>query len=269
MKTLKFLGVSFWNLSTKELLTEADENGGLLVVPSAPSLSQMANDGVLKKAHEEADYAVVDGGYVAMVLRLLGKKVVRISGLQILEKTVIQPEKSVIPMMDRRIFWVVPDENEEGRIKELLAKRGFGEDQMAFYQAPFYQHDDDFDDVELHQRISRFGPDWVVLCLSGGKQEKVGHFLRSYCQNLAKTGLPPSWGRVSHERPNGPLVFCTGAAISFFTGSQAKIPKWADRLYLGWLFRTCREPRVFLPRYCRALWQFPWMLVRERKSLFS
>ena len=46
---------------------------------------------------------------------------------------------------------------------------------------------------------------------------------------------------------------CTGAAISFFTGDQAPINVFFDKIYLGWLIRIIFNPIVFLPRYLKTL----------------
>ena len=46
---------------------------------------------------------------------------------------------------------------------------------------------------------------------------------------------------------------CTGAAISFFTGDQAPINVFFDKIYLGWLIRIIFNPRVFLLRYIKTL----------------
>jgi UDP-N-acetyl-D-mannosaminuronic acid transferase (WecB/TagA/CpsF family) len=241
-----------------------DQKGGLLVVPSAPSLCQMAQDPLLKRAHQEADFAVVDGGFVALVLKFLGKPVVRISGLQLLQKTVVNPEISVVGVHDRKILWVVPNREEEQRIKSLIFQKGLSPDKQEFYFAPFYKEDAEFDDELLKSISKRHDPDWVVICLGGGRQEKLGYYLRSHCRQLKVDG-----GNLAAGRENGPVIFCTGAAIAFFTGGQANIPTWADRLYLGWFFRICQKPGVFLPRYVKALRHFPLLLLRERKSLFQ
>jgi glycerol-3-phosphate dehydrogenase len=50
-----------------------------------------------------------------------------------------------------------------------------------------------------------------------------------------------------------PGIVCTGAAVAFLAGTQAKIPVWADRSGLGWLMRCIYEPRKFIPRYWSAL----------------
>jgi hypothetical protein len=44
------------------------------------------------------------------------------------------------------------------------------------------------------------------------------------------------------------------------------IPMWADRLYLGWLLRLVRQPRVFGPRYLSAR-KLPWLLLRHGRKL--
>ena len=48
------------------------------------------------------------------------------------------------------------------------------------------------------------------------------------------------------------VIVCTGAAISFFTGDQAKIGKLVDKFYLGWLARCLNNPKIFVPRYLYA-----------------
>ena len=50
-----------------------------------------------------------------------------------------------------------------------------------------------------------------------------------------------------------PGIVCTGAAVAFLAGTQAKIPVGADRSGLGWLMRCIYEPKKFIPRYWSAL----------------
>ena len=73
---------------------------------------------------------------------------------------------------------------------------------------------------------------------------------------------------MTTNRPNGPVILCTGGAISFLSGGQANIPTWADRMYLGWLLRVIQSPRTFLPRYWNAAYEFPKLLWEERTRLF-
>jgi N-acetylglucosaminyldiphosphoundecaprenol N-acetyl-beta-D-mannosaminyltransferase len=275
-----FLGVRFWNGRSDDLIREMDRAGGMLAVPSAPSLAQMSEDVLLEKAYQSADWSVMDGGYVALVLRLLGKSVVRISGLQLIEKLVAAAEDSPIPFRARKVLWVVPSEAEKERIAKYLAAEGFDASLQDYYLAPFYRSDSEFQDKVLIQKADESRPDWIILCLGGGRQEKLGYFIRTSnverpTSNIEEreggegtSNIEHSTSDVEGKRKNGPVILCTGAAIAFFTGGQAKIPTWADRLYLGWFLRIMENPGSFIPRYFKAAWHFPIAMWRYRGKWF-
>jgi UDP-N-acetyl-D-mannosaminuronic acid transferase (WecB/TagA/CpsF family) len=63
-----------------------------------------------------------------------------------------------------------------------------------------------------------------------------------------------------------PAIHCIGAAIAFLSGDQVHIPEWADRFYLGWLFRCMSSPRRYVPRYFSAPQLVP-LLWRYRDQL--
>ena len=263
--TQSFLGIRFWNSTTDQLLESADADGGLFTVPSAPSLAQMRSDAHLMDAYQASDFAVVDGGYVALVLRFcFGRNLPRISGLQILQRLVGQKRQRAIPFHERHILWVVPTPAEKERIDYYLEDQGFPRDKRHWYEAPFYKAAEDFKDEALAAKVAEVNPDWIILCIAGGKQEKLGLFLR----NSAKSSVISDQCSFG-TRPNGPVILCTGGAIAFLTGGQANIPTWADRMYLGWLFRVCQSPKTFLPRYWNAGYEFPRLLWDKRKNLFQ
>ena len=85
------------------------------------------------------------------------------------------------------------------------------------------------------------------LPIGGGNQERLGLYLK---RNLSYL----------------PAIHCIGAAIAFLSGDQVHIPVWADKFYLGWLFRSLSEPKRFIPRYWAAFRLFPLML-RNRANL--
>jgi UDP-N-acetyl-D-mannosaminuronic acid transferase (WecB/TagA/CpsF family) len=254
MRTQSFLGITFWNDSVSLLLETADREGGLFTVPSAPSLAMMTSDAFLAKAYQSSDFAVVDGGYVALVLRFVfGKSVNRISGLQLLQKLFAPDFTHAVPMEQRRILWVVPNGQEKDAIRNYLLGAGFDLNQQDFYEAPFYRKDEDFQDGKLHQKVRTVNPHWIILCIGGGRQEKLGMLLRD----------------AFNVRASRPVILCTGGAISFLSGTQANIPTWADRLYLGWFLRILTNPKLFGARYLEAAWRFPKLIWMCRRSLFE
>jgi UDP-N-acetyl-D-mannosaminuronic acid transferase (WecB/TagA/CpsF family) len=87
----------------------------------------------------------------------------------------------------------------------------------------------------------------VVVTIGGGTQERLGLYLKRHLSYL-------------------PAIHCIGAAIAFLSGDQVHIPTWADRRYLGWLFRCVSNPKRFVPRYWDARQLFG-LMVRYRDTL--
>jgi UDP-N-acetyl-D-mannosaminuronic acid transferase (WecB/TagA/CpsF family) len=118
-----------------------------------------------------------------------------------------------------------------------LEEQGFRVKKENNYVAPLYPKESISDRTLMQQLVER-DPKVVVLCIGGGVQERLGLWLREEYKVLNKPC---------------PAIVCTGAAIGFLSGNQVNIPRWADRLYLGWLLRCLYEPKKFIPRYWNAL----------------
>ncbi len=250
---IEFLGIPFWNAETDALLQEIDKSGGVLTVPSAPSLARAGHDKLLLEAYQSSTWSVVDGGYIALIVRwIFGKEVRRISGFQLIRRLFVDAHKAV-PMQERQILWVVPNQAERARIEGFLRQQGFAALSQEYYLAPQYAEASDFRDKQFENRIRRLQPDWVVMAIGGGKQEKLALFAHRALDDLERK----------------PVFLCTGAAISFFTGGQARIPIWADRYYIGWLIRIFENPKIYFPRYAAAAWQLPKILWCFRHSLWK
>ena len=238
--------LKFWRHSAHDLMRHLDQEGGFLVVPSAPSLCLAAHDDELWRSHLLADCAVVDSGFLKLLLVARGNfSLPRISGHQLMS-AMLEAQPEVVPFRERRCLWVVPSEEEQHRVEALLAHRGFSPALQSYYQAPHYRSADDYRDEALLALAVEEKPDWIVICIGGGKQEKLGSVLRS---RLGKR----------------PVILATGGALSFFSGGQARIPKICDRLFLGWLVRILHDPRRFLPRYVSALY-LPLALLRLERA---
>jgi UDP-N-acetyl-D-mannosaminuronic acid transferase (WecB/TagA/CpsF family) len=114
------------------------------------------------------------------------------------------------------------------------------------YLAPHYPPGRIMDEA-LMSLAKKRKPKHIVVCLGGGTQERLGLMLKRECGDAR------------------PSIHCIGAAIGFLTGNQVRIPAWADRLFLGWLFRCCSEPAKFIPRYWKACQLIP-MMIRYREN---
>lgn len=237
--TTQILGISFYTGEADQLVQQADALG-LVVVPSAPVLVAMDQDESHRIAVQSADVAIADSGWMVLLwFAITGNTLPRISGLRFLQM-VLQT-----PSFRRRgaSFWVMPTVKDSAANRAWLLSQGIEVAAPECYEAPLYPVGA-LKDEELLRRIEASRAPFVVICLAGGVQERLGHFLRQ---------------RLSYR----PTIICIGAAIAFLSGQQVAIPTWADRLFLGWLFRTLSNPRQYFPRYWRSLRLAP-LLVQFR-----
>jgi UDP-N-acetyl-D-mannosaminuronic acid transferase (WecB/TagA/CpsF family) len=129
---------------------------------------------------------------------------------------------------------------------DWLAGQGIVIPEDNIYMAPMYGNAP-IDDPALLEGLNHLRPQHIIVTIGGGTQERLGLYLK---RNLSYR----------------PAIHCIGAAIAFLSGDQVQIPVWADKFYLGWLFRSLAEPRRYIPRYWDAR-KLLAIMVRNRSRL--
>lgn len=190
----------------------------------------------------DADLILPDSGLmVSLWATQRGQRLNRISGLaflkELLGRTSFREDPGVV--------WVLPNEPDRNTALAWLQAHDFPTTLNDCYVAPLYGKG--VDDPVLLARIEAARPNHIIVALSGGVQEKLGFYLRN---------------AASHR----PAIHCIGGALGFVTGYQVAIPSWADRLFLGWLFRLVSNPRRFIPRALSAF-ALPGMIRKYGEQL--
>ena len=223
----QILGLRFF-VGDARSAVERLSKGGLLVVPAAPALRNLAHDVAYREALLGADIAITDSSLMVMLWNLMqGDNIRRLSGLEYLAELLTRADVRE----PGRTFWIMPNPESAARNLLWLHQQGIEVLPADMYLAPFYQNV--IEDEVLLQTVRQRCPAHIIVALGGGTQEKLGLYL--------KRNLNPV-----------PAIHCIGAAIAFLSGDQVQIPMWADRFYFGWLFRCISEPRRYLPRYWSA-----------------
>jgi UDP-N-acetyl-D-mannosaminuronic acid transferase (WecB/TagA/CpsF family) len=236
------LGVHFF-IGTAAQAVERMKGGGLLVVPAAPALKDLETKASYREALLNADMAIADSAYMVMVWNWLQHDSIRrLSGLEYLRELLKQPGVR----QSGNVLWIMASEVSAERNLAWLAAQGIPVPEEYVYLAPLYSEQEIYD-PELLELIERIRPQHIILTLGGGTQERVGLYLK---RNLSYL----------------PSMHCIGAAIAFLSGDQVRIPIWADRSYLGWLYRSISEPRRYMPRYWNAR-KLLYLLIRYRDRL--
>lgn len=237
----QILGVNFF-VGDLAATIERISHGGLLVVPAAPALKDLGCNRSYREALLDSDVVITDSAFMVLLWNLFqGDSIPRLSGLQYLRALLRQTDVRT----PGNTLWVMAGAASAQKNLNWLRAQGIDIPSSHVYLAPVYG--EPIEDRVLIDKMRQLQPTHVVITIGGGKQERLGSYLKHQLEYL-------------------PAIHCIGAAVAFLSGDQVRIPIWADQLYLGWLFRCASEPRRYIPRYWSALRLAP-MLWRYRSRL--
>ena len=241
LSSRQILGIQFFNGDVDEAVASMFQDGGFLVAPSGTCFARLREDERYRRAIVAADMAIADSGLMVVIWRLLRREnVQRISGLKYLKHLL-----GKLNGEGTKVFWVLPNERACQKLIDWSRRESFLINTENCYIAPRYGSD--VEDRNLLALIDQHHPAHVIVAIGSGAQEKLGFYLR---ENLSYR----------------PAIHCIGAALGFITGDQRRIPDWADRFFLGWLWRLVAQPSIFIPRLSHAL-ELPWLIWKYGEKL--
>ena len=224
----RLFNISFLN-GDYHIVIEKLRKGGLMVVPSGPGLATIGKDLQYTKAVQNADFAIPDSRYMILLLNLLkGIRINKLSGYDFLFNFFKEDFKS------NDLFLIDPNKKEANINNLYLNEIGVPIPKSFHYIAPLYKREEIKDQALLDKLNSMENkPNYIMINLGSNVQEPLGYYLKKYLTFK-------------------PAIICTGAAISFFTGSQTNISPLIDKIGLGWLMRCIDKPSLYIPRYIKA-----------------
>jgi UDP-N-acetyl-D-mannosaminuronic acid transferase (WecB/TagA/CpsF family) len=238
----RILGIDFF-LGTAAQAVVRMKSGGLLVVPAAPALKDLGTNAAYREALLEADLTIADSAFMVLIWNLLQRDSIRrLSGLEYLRELLTHADVRE----PYNCVWIMASEESAKLNLTCLSEQGITVPEDCVYVAPLYG-DGAIVDAPLLEMLERARPQHIILTVGGGTQERLGLYLK---RNL-------------NYRP---AIHCIGAAIAFLSGDQVFIPEWADKYYLGWLYRSISEPRRYGLRYWQAR-RLLYLMIRYRDRL--
>tara|TARA_B110000208_G_scaffold47402_1_gene62830 strand:+ start:93 stop:821 length:729 start_codon:yes stop_codon:yes gene_type:complete len=240
IKEIILNGIHFKNYGKNEIDELFDQNG-LIVLPSGPGLSNINKDKIYLKALRNSDQVLLDSGYFVLLLKFLKNiSVNKLSGYLFFTHLVKHLQKKKF----KKLLSIDPNHKFSKNNNNFFVKKGLDKKKIIHYIAPKYNTLRLFD-LKLLRLIKENKPDYIIINIGGGVQEILGYYLKRKSNNKIK-------------------IFCTGAAISYFTGDQAPLSKSLDNYYLGWLIRIFYNPCLIF-RYIKAFKLF--LIVKNSKII--
>jgi len=209
-----------------------DSNQSHLIVTPNPELIVAAQDDAeLKDILNNADLRLPDGISMVVVSRLLGTPLKeRVSGIDLLLKLV-----EVSSRRGWKLFLLgsAPGVAEEAANK-LLA-------QYPALKIVGTHHGYFGDDSELRKIIMHAEPDLLFCGLGGGRQER---WLNHHLAEIKTVGM------------------AIGGSLDVISGRKKRAPRWAQAMYIEWLYRLVTEPQRWQRQL--ALPRFLWLTLVNR-----
>ncbi|MFA6321852.1 MAG: WecB/TagA/CpsF family glycosyltransferase [Candidatus Buchananbacteria bacterium] len=243
MDKVEILGVKIDNLSLQEVLAKCEtflnsENQHYIVTPNPEFLVMAQKNKRFKEILNFADLAVADGIGLIYAASFLGKKLVRVTGVDLvwwLSELAEQNNCSVYLLGGEEIVAAKTAENLKQNFPNLI---------IAGAESGGYIADPQVDDMDLLERINDTQPKILFVAFGQVKQEE---WIYSHLDKL----------------PSVKLAIGVGGTFDYLSGSINRAPAIIRQLGLEWLYRLIYEPSRW-KRILNAVIIFPLMVAKQK-----
>ena len=240
MKVISFCDIHFYDAQSFKNFVFF-KNKSLFLFPSGPGLAELNNDKVYLSSLQGESVNFFDSGLFVILLKLKNIHVKKFSGYLFINEFFTFLKENKI----RNYLFIEPS-FDHSIVNMNFMKKNYIDSSINSYIAPIYNYKSPKDNKLLNY-INKHKPKFIVLNIGGGVQEKLAKWLKY---------------RINYNVQ----IFCTGAAISFLTKKQAPVNSFIDKIFLGWLVRCIFCPKIFIPRYFKAL-KFIYIFLTNYKSI--
>jgi exopolysaccharide biosynthesis WecB/TagA/CpsF family protein len=197
-------------------------------------LQQHAN---FRAAYRRARFVTADGFPIVVLSRLMGTRIERTTGADLVEPVCAEARKKGLP-----VFLLGANDLTLNMTARRLSERFRGL-QIAGCLAPGPGFDPYSSEADAAiETIRASGARLCFVALGAPRQE----LFAARCL----------------DELNGTGVLCIGAALDFIAGTQSRAPTIARRTGLEWAWRMLREPRRLGPRYVKCMSVVPRLVAR-------
>ena len=217
--SVELLGFNIDNYTFDEAVTKAksliDGDNVSQVITINPEMFKTAEtDTIFANIIREAEMVVPDGIGIKIALKLTGKNISRIPGIDFAKKLLEESALSNIPVA------VI------GAKEEVVAKAVENLQNEINGLNIVYYHNGFFDnDAEIYEQLKKYSPKLILVALGSPKQEKFIYNAKNKINSALMVGI--------------------GGSLDVWSGFTKRAPKIFQILGLEWLYRTATQPSRF------------------------
>jgi N-acetylglucosaminyldiphosphoundecaprenol N-acetyl-beta-D-mannosaminyltransferase len=190
-----------------------------------------------RAAYRRARFVTADGFPIVMLSWLLGTRIERTTGADLVEPVCREAGRKGLP-----VFLLGSNESTLATTARRLSERFRGL-RVAGHFAPGSNFDPYSSEADFAiDSIRASGARLCFVALGAPRQEL---FAARCLDELTGTGM-----------------LCIGAGLDFIAGTQARAPSITRKVGLEWAWRMLREPRRLGPRYARCMAAVPRLVAR-------
>ena len=231
---VKILDYGVDSFTFEEALDYAGSHSGQIVTINPEMIEFARKNQNFSDVISNAELVVPDGIGVEIGLKILGKQVRRIPGVELGKALIVKFSKE-----NRTVAMI----GAKPEVVELAVKNLKSEIQnlnIVYYHDGYFSSDE-----EVKKQVVEANPDLLLVALGSPKQE---FFINSLKQSL----------------PNATMIGL-GGSFDVWAGVVNRAPKIYQKLGLEWLYRTIKEPQ----RFKRIFPTLPLFVLRVCKERFS
>jgi N-acetylglucosaminyldiphosphoundecaprenol N-acetyl-beta-D-mannosaminyltransferase len=240
---MEILGVKIDNLSLQEVLEKISRfldssNQHYIITPNPEFLVAAQTDKNFKEILNYADIAVPDGIGLIYAAKFLGKRLIRITGVDLIWYICQLAEQK-----NCSVYFLGGREAVAEKTGEIL-KREFPNLKITGAQSGGEITDPMNINENLAREIRQAAPQIIFVALGQVKQEK---WIFSHLDKL----------------PSVKLAMGVGGSFDYIAEEIPRAPEYLRRIGLEWLYRLIREPKRW-PRIVNAVLIFPYLIIKDK-----
>lgn len=231
-KTERLQDLEIDTFSFDEALEYGFEKRGQVVTLNPEMVMNSKNNAELKAIINDAELVIPDGVGVEIGLKILGKEVHRIAGIEYAKAMIKKYWENKLPIS------LIGAKQDVLELAVANLKKEFVDINFAYVHNGFFDNDD-----IIVESLKKSGAKLALIALGSPKQEK-------FIYNLKK------------EMPDT-LFIGVGGSFDVWSNKVERAPEFYQKAGLEWLYRTVKEPARF-KRIFPTLPLFVLRVIKER-----